>query len=113
MSLEFFHHPLRLELLDGSDIAYGDHSLIKAGVTLLPEIENYNFGYVSIESRLGFVSGELTTTLTAKDLNGRERVTEFFQIRDGELYPKSSLKLFMVTFLYVTCAVLIRTDKHQ
>lgn len=97
MSLEFFHNPIRLELLEGSEIAFGDHSLMDDGVTLLPEIENFNFGFVNSDSRLGFVSGELSANLTAKDTKGRERVMDYFQLRDGVLYPSQRLKLFMVT----------------
>ena len=97
MSLEFFHNPLRLELAEGSDIAYGDHSLISDGVTLLPELENYNFGLVDPDVKLGFVSGELADKLTAKDTEQQERLSDYFELRDGELYPSQTLKLFMVT----------------
>lgn len=97
MSLEFFHNPLRLELVEGSDIAYGDHSLMIDGVTLLPELENYNFGYVEPTVKLGFISGELADNLTAKDTEGQEQLANYFQLRDGELYPAQTLKLFMVT----------------
>lgn len=66
LSLEFFHNPIRMELKEGSDIAFGDHSLFEGGVTLLPDIENYNFGSVDATCRLGFVSGELAGVLSAK-----------------------------------------------
>lgn len=97
LTLEYFHNPVRLELCEGSDIAYGDHCLFTDGVTLLPDVEKYNFGFVDGTCRLGFVSGELGANLTAKDHRGRERVQEFFELRDGELYPAQVLKLFMVT----------------
>ena len=97
LELEYFHNPMRLELLDGSDIAYGEHRLIEGGVTMLPDIENHNFGFVDSDCRLGFISGELNTVLTAKDNEGHERISEFFEIRDGEFYPTRKLKLFMVT----------------
>lgn len=95
--LEFFHNPIRMELQEGSDIAYGDHCLFEGGVTLLPDIENHNFGTVDASCRLGFVSGELTSVLTAKDAEGEERVSDFFEVRAGELFPTRELKLFMVT----------------
>ncbi len=97
MSLEFFHNPIRLELREGSEIAYGDHCLLQDGVTLLPEIEHFNFGFVTPETRLGFVSGGLTQNLTAKDVRGKESIGEYFELREGELYPRKILKLFMVT----------------
>jgi len=97
MTLEFFHSPLRLELVEGSDIAYGDHCLMSDGVTLLPDLENFNFGLVSPENKLGFVSGELANNLTAKDTKNQERLLDYFELREGELYPAQTLKLFMVT----------------
>lgn len=97
MALEFFHNPLRLELVEGSDIAYGDHSLMNDGVTLLPELENFNFGLVDSQVKLGFVPGELANNLTAKDTENQERLSDYFELRDGELYPSQTLKLFMVT----------------
>ena len=97
MSLEFFHNPIRLELKEGSEIAYGDHCLLEDGVTLLPEIEHFNFGFVTPDSRLGFVYGDIEQNLTAKDMEGRELIGEYFELREGELYPKKILKLFMVT----------------
>lgn len=97
MELEFFHNPLRLELLEGSDIAFGDHCLMEDGVTLLPDIENHNFGYVDKEDRLGFVSGALNENLTIKNPLGSVQASEYFQLVDGALYPTQKLKLFMVT----------------
>lgn len=97
MTLEFFHNPMRLELHEDKDIAYGDHRLIEDGVTLLPSVENYNFGYVDSATRLGFVSGELANTLSVKDNSGSEKILNYFELRDGELYPRRKIKLFMVT----------------
>jgi len=97
LTLEYFHNPIRMELLEGSDIAYGDHCLIEDGVTLLPDIENHNFGFVDSACHLGFVSGQLNSVLTAKDSEGNERVGDYFELREGELYPTRRLKLFMVT----------------
>lgn len=97
LMLEFFHNPLRLELKEGSDIAYGDHCLFEDGVTLLPDIENHNFGTVDASCLLGYVSGDLADVLSAKDSEGNERVNDFFELRDGQLFPARVLKLFMVT----------------
>ena len=97
MSLELFHNPLRLELKSESDIAYGDHCLLQDGVTLLPDVENYNFGYVDQSHRLGFVSGELDRNLSIQNPTGEQPASNFFELRNGALYPLERLKLFMVT----------------
>jgi hypothetical protein len=82
---------------EGSDIAYGEHCLFTDGVTLLPDVEKFNFGFVDGTCRLGFVSGRLRDHLTAIDHRGQERIADFFELREGELYPACVLKLFMVT----------------
>lgn len=97
MTLEFFHNPMRLELHEDTDIAYGEHRLIEDGVTLLPSVENYNFGFVDSATHLGFVSGDLPNILSVRDNSGDERIADYFELRDGELYPRRKIKLFMVT----------------
>lgn len=97
MTLEFFHNPMRLELHEDKDIVFGDHCLLEEGVTLLPSVENYNFGFVDTTTHLGFVSGELSNTLTLKDYSGKERITDYFELHDDKLYPRKKIKLFMVT----------------
>ncbi len=97
MTLEFFHNPMRLELIEGKDIAYGEHSLLEEGITLLPSVENYNFGFVDSSIRLGYIAGELPALLTLRDNAGRERVSEYFEGRPDGLYPRKRIKLFMVT----------------
>ena len=97
MTLEFFHNPMRLELHEDKDIAYGDHRLIEDGVTLLPSVENYNFGYVDSATRLGFVSGDLKKTLSVRDNSENELISDYFELRDDQLYPRRKIKLFMVT----------------
>jgi len=97
MTLEFFHHPVRMELREGSDIAFGDCSLLDSGVTLLPDIENYNFGFVDPDCHLGFVAGSLSANLLARDHQDNDLLQEFFKLRGDELFPRRRLKLFMVT----------------
>jgi len=97
MSLEFFHNPMRLELLESSDIAYGDHSQMESGVTRLPDIENHNFGNVDSGHRLGFIAGILSEHLKVSDPNGNEAIEDYFELKEGVLFPKRRLKFFMVT----------------
>ena len=97
MSLEYFHHPMRLELTEGSEIAYGEHNLLQDGVTLLPSVENHNFGHVGTDTLLGFVAGSLEDNLRVRNGNGAAAVGDYFRLAEGRLYPRRKLKLFMVT----------------
>lgn len=97
MTLEVYHNPMRLELIEGKEIVYGDHALLEDGVTLLPSVERFNSGFVDSSNQLGFASGELSELLTVKDNQGRERIDDYFELRDKALYPRKQIKLFMVT----------------
>jgi len=99
MSLEYFHHPMRLELAEGSAIAYGERGLVEDGVTLLPSVENHNFGHVCADTPLGFVAGELGDNLRLRTDGGAGAgaVGDYFRLERGRLYPRRRLKLFMVT----------------
>lgn len=97
LALEFFEHPIRLELSSDADIAYGTQQLIRTGVTLLPQVEHFNFGDVDENTHLGFAALPLSQRLQAIDSGGEDRLEEFFQLRGNELYPKRKLKFFMVT----------------
>ena len=96
MSLEFLQNSMRLELLESSDIAYGDHSQMECGATRLPDIEKHNFGYVGSGDRLGFIAGILFENLKVSDPNGNEAIEDYFEVREGVLFPKRRLKFFMV-----------------
>ncbi len=97
MSLEFFHHPMRLELAAGSAIAYGEHGLLEHGVTLLPSVENHNFGHVGSDTLLGFATGALEDHVHVRNAEGLVPAGDYFRLAEGRLYPRRKLKLFMVT----------------
>lgn len=97
MTLEFYHNPIRVELKERGAIAFGDYNLLENGVTLLPDIEQFNFGFAGPEDSLGFISGGLSENLTAIDFEGRECIEQYFELRGEELYPRQTIKLFMVT----------------
>ncbi|MCW8194978.1 succinylglutamate desuccinylase [Proteobacteria bacterium 005FR1] len=96
-SLEFFYNPIRLEMREGVTVDYRKQASAEHDITLLPEVEHHNFGYVEAGTVLGFVRGELQALLTARDSHGNEKLSEFFAAPEGNLVPTRTLKLFMVT----------------
>lgn len=64
---------------------------------LRSDIEHFNFGQITTEQSLGFIHENDLQMLSAKSAQGEEKLFDFFHTLDGELYPKQSLKLFMVT----------------
>lgn len=95
--MDFFHHPLRLELLPGAVIDYGTEGLLVPGVNLLPDIEALNFNFVEPGTLLGYFTGELTSVLQARTSQGDNRVEHFFLVDDGCLRSRVRMKFFMVT----------------
>jgi hypothetical protein len=70
---------------------------MESGITLLPDIENHNFGYVDSGNRLGFISGILSEHLKVSGPSGEEAIENYFEVKEGALFPKRRLKFFMVT----------------
>jgi len=94
--LELLHDPIRLEINDGVRLAYGE----EAGdddITLMPDIEHYNFGTVSRDTQLGWAHGDERKLFAAMDAGGRCAVSRLIRIEDGKLFPAQPLKLFMIT----------------
>lgn len=96
-TLDFFYNPIRLELRDNATISYGESPAPGSDVTLLPQLEKYNFGFVEAGTPLGHLSGNFQAVLTARDSRGREKLTDYFNVENGRLVPSQTLKLFMVT----------------
>ncbi len=124
LSLDIFHHPLRMELVDDCEIAFGDHILVPDGVTLLSNIEHFNFDKVPTGTELGFIPIPLDECLTLTDAQGENRIHEYF-CQDGEsLRATQDLKLFMVTtnpeiarkdclFYLVEAGKAVRIEPHE
>lgn len=97
--LDFYHNPIRLELRDKPHgrLSYGTSPAEVGGLTLLPDIEKYNFHVITPEDCLGFISADNMSELTALNAGGEETLQYYFCSRQGRLHATESLKLFMIT----------------
>lgn len=94
--VKIYHNPIRLETIGDAEVAYG--KMTSGAVITLPEqAEKFNYGTLTQDECIGNLSASGFISLSAKDHNGKERLAEFFEERDGGLYPKHPLKVFMVT----------------
>jgi len=96
-NLVIYRHPLRVELIEGAEIAYADHPIGGPDLTLHSDVEHYNFGETPAHSVLGWLGPRGMNCLTARDAMGREHIEHYFEIRDNQLITRQSLRLFMVT----------------
>jgi Succinylglutamate desuccinylase / Aspartoacylase family len=94
--LELLRDPIRLEINDTVSLSYGEQPGDEQ-ITLMPDIEHYNFGSVSRDTQLGWATGDVRKLFSALDASGRCAVGRLVRLEQGKLYPAQNLKLFMVT----------------
>lgn len=97
VGLEVLVHPLRVELRPGASVVYARERRPGVDLTLWARIDEHNRGVTSPEARLGWLGERGLACLTARDGEGRERVAELFEARDGRLHARRPLRLFMAT----------------
>jgi Succinylglutamate desuccinylase / Aspartoacylase family len=94
--VKIYHNPIRLETIGDAEVAYGESSE-SAAITLPAQAEKFNYGTLTKDECIGTLSKAGFSQLSAKDHLGNERLNDFFEERDGGLYPRHPLKVFMVT----------------
>lgn len=104
--LDCFFNPLRLELREGVEVTYQEDYSSKHLVTLLPDIERYNFGFVDAGTALGYVQGDPEEALRVVGSHGEDPLGNFFTWQNNRLVTRRQLKLFMIT----TSATIARRD---
>ncbi len=90
-------HPLRVELAPGAGIAYARAPQPGVGVTLGTRIDENNRGVTAPQTCLGWLGKSGLASLQARDARGEERIQQLLYERDGCLYPRRPLRLFMAT----------------
>lgn len=101
-----YHNPIRLEVRDNAKVAYADEAAADAAITLPSRAEKFNYGTVMSGERIAFLGNSGLKALTAKDHHGVEHLEQFFEDKEGELYARHPLKVFMVT----TNSLIAETD---
>lgn len=95
--VNIYHNPIRLETIGDAEVAYEETPNPNAVITLSEQAEKFNYGTLTKNERIGVLAHEGILALTAKDHDGIERLSEYFEARDGGLYPLHPIKVFMVT----------------
>jgi len=95
--VNIYHNPIRLETRNQGEVAYAEIPCGNAVITLPTQAEKFNYGMITKDEAIGFLSTNGLASLTAKDHLGQERLEDFFEAREGKLYARHSIKVFMVT----------------
>ena len=94
---ETLRHPLRLEIKNNRTLCYSEEQKAGTDVTIVAEIEKYNFGEIPADKTLGWL-GELgIDALTVKGTKNQELISEYFQRSGNNLQTRIPMKLFMAT----------------
>ncbi len=95
--VNIYHNPIRLEIKNQGEVAYAEYPDDKAVITLPEQADKFNYGMLTKDECIGYLSKHGFLQLTAKDHLGKERLNEFFEQRKGKLYARHPLKIFMMT----------------
>ena len=96
-ALEVFRQPLRVELFSKYELAYGESVNEQADLTLVHDIERYNFGTVPANTHLGWLGPQGLNALVVRDSQGISHTHQYFRSDANELQTNADLKLFMIT----------------
>ncbi|TLF53096.1 succinylglutamate desuccinylase [Halomonas urmiana] len=95
--LDVLVHPLRVELRPGASIAYAREPQPGVDVTLWARIDEHNRGLTLPDTFLGWLGEEGLACLQACDARGQDHLHELLCERQGRLYPRCPMRLFMAT----------------
>ena len=94
---ETLRHPLRLEIKASKSLAYGLEPAADTDVTIVDEIEKYNFGETPADEPLGWLGAQGLDALTLKGPDGKELLGSYFKAVGNTLQTAIPMKLFMAT----------------
>jgi len=89
--------PLRLELNGNPNLSFNMHDEGEDGVTMLSNIEQFNFGPIREEQLIGWTDDKGLHNLSIIDKSGKNKVKEYFKLRGNQLLNRVPLRIFMAT----------------
>ena len=95
--LDIVYQPLRLKIKPDIELSFTEHDEGESGVSLLKNIEQFNFGNIYKDQMLGWLDDKGLDNLTLKNANDEDVIQEFFTLRDNQLVCTKDMKIFMAT----------------
>ena len=92
-----FHHPIRVSLEAGKQVAYGPSFLPGVDLTLRQDADQFNFGVLKQGETLGWVRDSSPGVVVARDAKGRDRTREMFAVVEGRLVVAQPSRIMMMT----------------
>lgn len=95
--VDIHRHPCRIELMEGVTLGFGQHSLVTADITVRDNIEQLNNQITPIGELIGWYDKDKNLPLLAKDEQGNDQLFDMLTLKNGCIYTKQSLQIFMAT----------------
>ncbi|KXF82610.1 M14 family metallopeptidase [Enterovibrio coralii] len=95
--VERLYHPVRVQLKPDLTLCYHDRFVEESDLTLPPDIDRHNFGWMAADSLIGWLGERGLDAMTTNDGEGKHPISDLFYENDGELRLKHPAKLFMIT----------------
>jgi hypothetical protein len=96
-SVEIICTPLRLTLNKNVELSYSHHYEGECGVTLLDNIEQFNYGGAHQGQMLGWLDTHGLGNLQLLNENQEDVIEEFFTLRDNQLICATNVRIFKAT----------------
>jgi hypothetical protein len=94
-AVSVLRHPIRVRLADGDDVAYGSAPAAGHALTLRRDIDRFNSSLLPVSEPIGWAAS--VEAVTARDGHGIELRDQLLVAREGLLYARRPLRLFMAT----------------
>lgn len=95
--VQVHRHPIRVELVGDASVGFSHHRLPTTDITLRADVEQLNRQHTPKGEFLGWYDKAESLPLKAIDELGNEQITQLIEFKDGCLFAKQNLQLFMVT----------------
>ncbi|TRX56387.1 succinylglutamate desuccinylase/aspartoacylase family protein [Thalassomonas sp. M1454] len=95
--VDVFLTPLRLQVKPGVELNYADIDEGFSGLTLITNIEQFNYGVLRAEQMLGWLDQLGLDNLQIIDKQGNNCINQYFTLRGNQLISKIDLNIFMAT----------------
>lgn len=95
--VEIVYSPMRLTLNHGVELSFAQHDEGNQGVTLIENIEQFNFGSIHKGQIFAWLDNQGLANLTLKNDAGENVITEYFYLSGNRLLCAKHFRIFMAT----------------
>ena len=95
--VQVYRNPIRVELCEGRTVAYQSSPAANADLTLLPDVDKFNFDCVPSGEMLGWVGKSQGRVIVARGADGQDHTQDLFVEKDGCLVMAVPARILMMT----------------